>query len=87
MKEYHVCGLLLMTRPEHASAVQRALMGLAGVELHASDGGRMVVTIEGSAYGECADLMNHLATLEGVASSSLVYHQVDNQYQPEDSLQ
>jgi nitrate reductase NapAB chaperone NapD len=23
-------------------------------------------------------MMNHLATLQGVASSSLVYHQVDN---------
>ena len=47
----------------------------------------MVVTVESEAYGECADIMNQLATLDGVASSSLVYHQVDNESLPEESLQ
>ncbi|MCB1722879.1 MAG: chaperone NapD [Gammaproteobacteria bacterium] len=87
MSEYHVCGLLLMSRPENAAAVEQALSALHGVELHANESGRMVVTIEGSNYNECADLMNTLATLDGVASSSLVYHQVDNEHQPEESLQ
>lgn len=78
MSEYHVCGLLVMSRPEQAPAVERALRSMAGVELHASVGGRMVVTIEGAAYGQCADLMTELATLEGVASSALVYHHIDH---------
>lgn len=77
MSDYHVCGLLLMSRPEQAPAVERALRDMAGVELHASQGGRMVVTVEGSSYAQCADLMTELATLEGVASSALVYHHHD----------
>jgi len=87
MNEYHVCGLLLMSRPEHAATVEQALHAMTGVQLHANEGGRMVVTVEGDAYGECADIMNQLATLNGVASSSLVYHQVDNESLPEESLQ
>jgi nitrate reductase NapAB chaperone NapD len=58
---------------------------LAGVELHASEGGRLVVTLEGPSYHHCADLMNELAILPGVASSSLVYHQVDTESQPEET--
>lgn len=87
MSEYHVCGVLLMSRPEHAGQVQRDIQAMPGVEVHANDGGRMVVTVEGPQYGECADIMNQLATLSGVASSSLVYHQIDNETQPEEAAQ
>jgi nitrate reductase NapD len=85
MNEYHVCGVLLMSRPEQAPGVEQALRALAGVELHASEGGRLVVTLEGPSYHHCADLMNELAILPGVASSSLVYHQVDTESQPEET--
>ena len=78
MDEYHVCGILLMTRPELVPQVALELQGLDGVELHAQEGGRLVVTIEGASYAHCAERLNHLASLPGVAASSLVYHQVDN---------
>ena len=87
MNEYHVCGVLLMSRPDQVPVVEQALRGMQGVELHANDGGRMVVTVEGSHYGDCADTISQLATLEGVASSSLVYHQIDTESQPEESVQ
>jgi nitrate reductase NapD len=85
MNEYHVCGVLLMSRPELAPKVEQALATLPGVELHASEGGRMVVTVEGSEYSDCADAIGELATLDGVASSSLVYHQIDTASLPEES--
>jgi nitrate reductase NapD len=85
MSEYHVCGVLLMARPEHAPKVTRALHRMPGVELHANDGGRMVVTVEGDGYEACTETMNKLATLDGVASSSLVYHQIDSETLPEES--
>lgn len=77
MSAYHVCGVLLMARPEHIPDVEQALQALPGVELHARDGGRLVVTVEGEAYRDCAETMNELALLSGVAASSLVYHQID----------
>ncbi len=75
MSEYHVCGVLLMSRPEHAASVKQAVDGMCGTQLHANDGGRMVVTVEGSDYGRCAETITELARLHGVASSSVVYYQ------------
>jgi len=87
MSEYHVCGVLLMSRPEHAPQVVEMLRGMAGVELHANEGGRMVVTVEGSGYRQCADMITELAALDGVASSSLVYHHIDTESVPEELAQ
>ncbi len=87
MSEYHICGVLLMSRPEHAARVAQVVRGMQGVELHANEGGRMVVTVEGSEYRQCADTITELATLDGVASSSLVYHQIDTESVPEESVQ
>jgi len=87
MNEYHVCGVLLMSRPEHAAMVEKALSEMPGVELHANEGGRMVVTVEGEEYRHCADAITELATLDGVASSSLVYHQIENEESSEEPLQ
>jgi nitrate reductase NapD len=85
LSPYHVCGVLLMSRAERVPAVEQALRGLAGVELHASAGGRLVVTLEGPSYGYCADRLAELATLPGVASASLIYHQVDNESPQEEA--
>ena len=87
MNEYHVCGVLLMSRPENAAMVAEALDGMSGVELHANEGGRMVVTVEGDEYRHCADTITELATLDGVASSSLVYHQIDSEELAEEPIQ
>ena len=87
MNEYHVCGVLLMSRPEHAAKVAQAIGAMPGVELHANEGGRMVLTVEGTEYRHCADTMTQLATLDGVAASSLVYHQIDTESLPEESVQ
>lgn len=87
MSEYHVCGVLLMSRPEQAAKVAEALSGMAGVQLHANQGGRMVVTVEGGEYRDCADRITELATLDGVASSSLVYHQIDTESESGECIQ
>jgi nitrate reductase NapAB chaperone NapD len=34
MSEYHICGVLLLSRPEHGPVVERALKAMAGTELH-----------------------------------------------------
>jgi nitrate reductase NapD len=79
MSEYHFCALLLMSRPEHSPIVRRAVEKMPGVELYMNQGGRMVMTVEGDEYRQCADAITQLATLDGAASSSLVYHQIDTQ--------
>ncbi len=78
MSEYNVCGVLVMAHPEKGPAVEQALQHLPGVEVHARDAdGRLVVTVEGAFSAECADTITQMALVDGVVSTSLVYHEIE----------
>ena len=86
MKEYNVCGVLVMVRPENSSNISQAMNALDGVEVHAQNpDGRLVVTVEGALGRECADTLSHLAGMDGVISTSLIYHEIDTE-QPLEEL-
>jgi nitrate reductase NapAB chaperone NapD len=69
MSGYHICGVLWPSRPE-----QNAIL-----ELHADNDGRTVLTVGDGGYRHCADAITPATTLDGAASSSLVYHQIDTE--------
>ncbi len=78
MSEYNVCGVLVMARPEKGPAVEQALRALPGVEVHArGEDGKLVVTVEGPLGAECADTITQMALVDGVVSTSLVYHEIE----------
>ncbi|RMG38841.1 MAG: hypothetical protein D6720_00495 [Gammaproteobacteria bacterium] len=78
MSEYNVCGVLVMARPERSPEVERALLELPGVEVHArGDDGKLVVTVEGPVSARCADTITEMALIDGVISASMVYHEID----------
>lgn len=88
MSEYNVCGVLVMTRPEKGAVVEQALNEMEGVEVHArGDDGRLVVTVEGTQGHLLADTITGLAGIEGVISTSLVYHEIDTEEFPQESAQ
>ncbi|MGY0217746.1 chaperone NapD [Endozoicomonadaceae bacterium StTr2] len=44
---YEVCGLVVLTRPEHQHQVEQQLHAMEGVDIHAQDNcGRFAITIE-----------------------------------------
>jgi nitrate reductase NapD len=72
-----ISGVVVRTHPERATAVKSRLCSLPGVEVHAvSKEGRMVVTIENPAVS-MIDTINSLNDIEGVLSTSLIYHHAD----------
>ncbi len=85
MSEYNVCGVLVMARPERSGEVAERLAGMPGVEIHArGDDGKLVVTVEGPVSAQCADTITEMALIDGVVSTSLVYHEIDTEpEQPE----
>jgi len=90
MSEYNVCGVLVMARPECLPRVEQDLEALPGVEVHArGEGGKLVVTVEGPFGRECADTITQMALVDGVVSTSLVYHEIDTEsedYEPQQEL-
>lgn len=71
----NLCGVLVFARAERAAAVGAALAAMPGVEVHRIDGqGRLIVTIEDTDAEWAGQILTRLPTVEGVLSTSLVYH-------------
>jgi nitrate reductase NapAB chaperone NapD len=70
----NICGCVVETRAQDAAAVAQRLLDLPGVGLHASDGGKLVVTVEDTAEAQAADTLAALGQVAGVLNTSLIYH-------------
>ena len=70
----NICGCVVETRERDAPAVAQRLRGLPGVGLHASAGGKLVVTVEDTPEAMAADTLAALGQVDGVLNTSLIYH-------------
>lgn len=79
----NISGVLIHTLPEKIEAVQDALNALPGVEVHhATEEGRMVVTIEDTNAKASGDMLVKINLMEGVLNASLVYHHFESDEDP-----
>ena len=85
MNEYDCCGVLVHTRPGAAKRLSTTLASLPGVEVHAADRDRLVVTVEGSPGQSCIDTISQLHTIDGVLCASLVYQHTEPQLAQQES--
>jgi nitrate reductase NapD len=74
--EYHVASFVVYTRPEFGAEVEGSINALPGMEVHARENGKLVVTAEGERLNQLADLISTLNTVEGVVTVAPVYHEV-----------
>ena len=70
----NICGCVVETRAQDASAVAQRVLDLPGVGLHANEGGKLVVTVEDTPETMAADTLSALAQVPGVLNTSLIYH-------------
>lgn len=70
----NVCGCVVETRAQDAPAVAQRLRELPGVELHASEGGNLVVTVEDTPETMAMDTLAAMGQVAGVLNTSLIYH-------------
>jgi nitrate reductase NapD len=77
MSDYNVCGVLVMARPDSALQVQAVLSAMQGVEVHANNNGKLVVTVEGPNNRDFANRIQGFSDIRGVLSTSLVYHEIE----------
>lgn len=85
MSGFNICGMVVRSRDYRTDDVRTSLLAIPGVEIHAADGGRMVVTIEDESYRQVAENVNNIQFLEGVVSASIVYQYSDQQDTQEES--
>ena len=70
-----ISSLVLQARPEDSEELRRRIEVLDGVEVHAvTDQGRLVITVDQPDDGKAAETLQHLQTMDGILSASLVYN-------------
>ena len=78
-EELHIASLVVHAAPRQAAAITQAIAALPGAQLHgASDGGKLVVTLEAPSAEAMSTMVAGLQRLDGVMSAALVYQCADS---------
>jgi len=70
----NISGVLVHTRPDLSVSISQDLNSIDGVEVHANDNGRLVVTVENDMTHSMADRVTEIQLMNGVLSAAVIYH-------------
>ena len=76
--EYHVASFVVSTGPEHSNQVAEYINSLPGLEVHAGEQGKLIVTAEARNVRELADVVNDLEQVDFVIAVAPVYHEYES---------
>lgn len=70
----NISGVLVYAARDKAATVTDRLSRMTGVEVHANQDGKLVVTVEDDNIGALADRVMQFQDIDGVLSAAVVYH-------------
>ncbi len=73
--EYHVSSFVVRVRPQDGPSVSGAIQSVAGLEVHAEEEGKLIVTAEAGNVSELARLSAVLEETDKVISVAPIYHE------------
>lgn len=77
----HISSAVISVRPEDLEAVAARLGTLAGTEVHAMAGSRIVVVLEGRDARALADRLSEIAAMPEVHAAAMVFEQsIDSEH-------
>lgn len=74
---HHISSAVVVAFPERRHELSKRLAEIAGVEVHAGEGSRIVVTIEGSSSGMLGETLVRISAMDGVISANMVFEHID----------
>ncbi len=74
---HHMSSAVVVALPAHRDEIGRRLAAMPGVEVHASNGSRIVITIEGPSSGMLGETLTTISTMDGVIAANMVFEHVD----------
>ena len=74
---YHVSSAVVVALPARREEIAGHLAAMVGVEVHAGEGSRLVVTIEGPTSGMLGETLSRISRIEGVISASMVFEHIE----------
>ena len=74
----NISGVLVHVQPKRMDKLKEELNAITGVEVHAAENGKLVVTVENEKLNALADQVMAFQHLKGAMSVSMVYHESDD---------
>ncbi|WP_457302521.1 chaperone NapD [Phyllobacterium sp. P5_D12] len=76
---YHISSAVIMVLPSMQEAVLAQLDDMANVQVHAHQGKKIVVVIEGTSTGILGDCLSAISTLDGVIAANMVFEHAETE--------
>ncbi|MCZ7597494.1 MAG: chaperone NapD [Gammaproteobacteria bacterium] len=70
----HISSLVVHLRPQKETAVHAALAQIDGVEVHAIQDGKAVITLETESEAGIVERINRINGIDGILSAVLIHH-------------
>lgn len=74
---HHISSAVVVAFPAQREEIGKRLAVLPGVEVHASDGSRIVVTIEGATSGFLGETLITISLMDGVIAANMVFEHIE----------
>jgi nitrate reductase NapD len=69
----HISSMIVSARPEDAMRVASCIAELPGVEVHATENGKILALAEAGSAGALGELLAAISTMERVLSANMVF--------------
>lgn len=79
MPGHYISSAVVVTLPARRDEIGMRLAAIPGVEVHAGDGSRIVITIEGPSSGMLGETLADISIMDGVISANMVFEHVEQQ--------
>lgn len=80
MAEIHVSSLVILHAPERTAALKDAVTALDGLDWHAAENGKAVVTVVTDTEAQVLDRIDAINAMPGVHTTTMVYHHYEDAY-------
>ncbi|MDQ6435253.1 chaperone NapD [Mesorhizobium sp. LHD-90] len=74
---HHISSAVVVALPARRDEIGGRLAAMPGVEVHAGDGSRIVVTIEGPSSGMLGETLTTISMMDGVISANMVFEHIE----------
>ena len=74
---HHISSAVIFVLPQRREELGEQLATMPGVEVHAGEGSRIVVTIEGPSSGMLGETLTRISAMDGVISANMVFEHID----------
>ena len=75
---HHISSAVVLALPERFADVSKRLAEMRGVEVHAGEGSRIVITIEGPTSGILGETLTKISLMDGVLAANMVFEHAED---------